>query len=86
VDYNVVDILFVFEMVSYNVAYFFIYCLKGNNTMDTKIALIGIIVESAEAATPLNHLLHEYGPYIVGRMGIPYSKKRACPKAHPQST
>ena len=43
--------------------------------MDTKIALIGIIVESAEAATPLNHLLHEYGPYIVGRMGIPYSKK-----------
>ena len=43
--------------------------------MDTKIALIGIIVESAEAATPVNTLLHEYSSYMVGRMGIPYSKK-----------
>ena len=66
---------FCFENISYNAACFFIYCLKGNNTMDTKIALIGIIVESAEAATPLNNLLHEYGSYMVGRMGIPYSKK-----------
>lgn len=43
--------------------------------MDTKIALIGIIVESPEAAGSVNTLLHEYSSYIVGRMGIPYSKK-----------
>ena len=43
--------------------------------MDTKIALIGIIVESAEAASFVNRLLHEYSSYVVGRMGIPYSKK-----------
>lgn len=43
--------------------------------MDTKIALIGIIVESAKSAAPVNSLLHEYSSYIVGRMGIPYSKK-----------
>ena len=43
--------------------------------MDTKIALIGIIVESAESVSPVNTLLHEYSPYIVGRMGIPYAKK-----------
>ena len=43
--------------------------------MDTKIALIGIIVESPEAAGSVNTLLHEYNSYIVGRMGIPYSKK-----------
>ena len=43
--------------------------------MDTKIALIGIIVESTDAASLVNNLLHEYGTYIVGRMGIPYCKK-----------
>lgn len=43
--------------------------------MDTRIALIGIIVEESEGIAPTNSLLHEYGSYIVGRMGIPYSKK-----------
>lgn len=43
--------------------------------METKIALIGIMVEEPEAAAPVNSLLHEYSSYIVGRMGIPYSKK-----------
>lgn len=43
--------------------------------METKIALIGIMVEEPEAVAPVNSLLHEYSSYIVGRMGIPYSKK-----------
>lgn len=47
---------------------------KGN-TMDTRIALIGIIVEQEEAAEQLNRILHEYRECIVGRMGIPYRKK-----------
>lgn len=43
--------------------------------METRIALIGIIVEDMEAVTELNAILHEYGEYIIGRMGIPYREK-----------
>lgn len=42
---------------------------------DTRVALMGIIVEDTEAAARINGLLHEYGSYIVGRMGIPYREK-----------
>lgn len=43
--------------------------------MDTRIALIGIIVEREASVEHLNRLLHEYGEYVVGRMGIPYRKR-----------
>ncbi len=43
--------------------------------METRIALIGIIVENMESIEQLNHLLHEYGNYIIGRMGIPYRER-----------
>ncbi len=43
--------------------------------METKIALIGIIVENKESAAQTNELLHEYASYIVGRMGLPYQQK-----------
>ena len=43
--------------------------------MNTRIALIGIIVENTDSVDTLNHLLHEYGQYIIGRMGIPYREK-----------
>ena len=43
--------------------------------METRIALIGIIVEKEESVERLNGLLHEYRRCIVGRMGIPYPKK-----------
>lgn len=43
--------------------------------MDTRIALIGIILESRESVDSLNHLLTEFGDYIIGRMGIPYREK-----------
>lgn len=46
--------------------------------MDTRIALIGIIVEEPSAADRINAVLHEYAPYIVGRMGIPYRQKEVC--------
>lgn len=44
--------------------------------MKTRIALIGIIVENMESTPQLNNLLHEYGSYIIGRMGIPYREKK----------
>ncbi len=43
--------------------------------METRVALVGIIVEDVGAAEKLNSLLHEYGPYIIGRMGIPYRQR-----------
>ena len=43
--------------------------------MDTRVAVISIIVENPEAIETLNHLLHEAGQYIIGRMGIPYREK-----------
>lgn len=43
--------------------------------METRIALIGIIVEEMESVERLNMILHEYGQYIIGRMGIPFREK-----------
>ena len=44
-------------------------------SMETRIALIGIILESRESVDELNHLLSKYGEYVIGRMGIPYREK-----------
>ena len=43
--------------------------------METRIALIGIIVEDTNSAEKINHLLSTYGEYIIGRMGVPYREK-----------
>lgn len=43
--------------------------------METRVALIGIVVENLNSVEKLNGLLHDYGQYIIGRMGIPYEKK-----------
>lgn len=43
--------------------------------MSTRAAIIAIIVKNNESANDINALLHEYGEYIIGRMGIPYHKK-----------
>ena len=44
--------------------------------MDTRVAVISIIVERAESVGALNELLHTYGTYIIGRMGLPYRAKQ----------
>ena len=44
--------------------------------METRIALIGIIVEDPDSVQQINAVLHEYGGYIVGRMGLPYREKK----------
>ena len=43
--------------------------------MNTRAAIIAIIVKKSESANEINNVLHEYGEYIIGRMGIPYHKK-----------
>lgn len=43
--------------------------------METRIAVIAIIVEDRESSAAMNDVLHQYGEYIIGRMGIPYKQK-----------
>lgn len=43
--------------------------------METRVAVISIIIEDIEAVEQLNSILHAYGQYIIGRMGIPYREK-----------
>ncbi len=40
-----------------------------------RIAIIGIIVDDYSAAEQVNAVLHEYGSFVVGRMGIPYKDR-----------
>ena len=40
--------------------------------MNTRVAVIGIIVEDEDSVARLNEVLHDYGQYIIGRMGVPY--------------
>ena len=42
----------------------------------TRIAVIGIIIEDRRQAEKVNALLHQYGSYVIGRMGLPYEKKQ----------
>ena len=43
--------------------------------VQSRVAVIGIIVENEDAVEQMNRLLHEYGSYIIGRMGLPYRER-----------
>ncbi len=43
--------------------------------METRVAVMSIIVENKDAVETINTLLHDHGEYIIGRMGIPYRKR-----------
>ena len=43
--------------------------------MDTRVALIGILIKETGSVEKLNALLHDYGSFIIGRMGIPYRER-----------
>jgi len=44
--------------------------------MTTRVAIISIVVEESGDVETLNRILHEYSRYIMGRMGIPYEKRK----------
>ena len=44
--------------------------------METRVAVLSIIVENPDSVAEVNRLLHEYSGYIIGRMGIPYRVKK----------
>lgn len=43
--------------------------------METRVAIISIIVENTGSVDRINDLLHDFGQYIIGRMGVPYREK-----------
>lgn len=43
--------------------------------METRVAVISIIIENPDVVSKVNDILHQHGEYIIGRMGIPYRKK-----------
>jgi putative iron-only hydrogenase system regulator len=47
----------------------------GGKCMETRVAVISIIIDNPQSVQPMNELLHQYSPYIIGRMGIPYRAK-----------
>jgi len=47
----------------------------GNYFLDNRISIISIIVEDTSVSSEINELLHHFGDYIIGRMGIPYRNK-----------
>ena len=44
--------------------------------METRVAVMSLIVENGDTVEKLNSILHEYREYIIGRMGIPYMKRK----------
>ncbi len=50
-----------------------LFCLE--EIMETRVAVMAIIVEDTASAERINSILHEYGRYIIGRMGVPYREK-----------
>ncbi len=43
--------------------------------MQTRVAVMSIIVEDPDSTETLNAILHDYGQYIIGRMGVPYRQR-----------
>ena len=44
--------------------------------MDSRVAVMSIIIDNLDAVEQVNAVLHEYGEYIIGRMGIPYRQRK----------
>ena len=44
--------------------------------MDSRVAVMSIIIDNLNAVEQVNAVLHEYGEYIIGRMGIPYRRRK----------
>ncbi len=43
--------------------------------METRLAVMSIIVKSKDSVQAINEILHESSDYIIGRMGIPYKER-----------
>ncbi|MCD8365508.1 MAG: iron-only hydrogenase system regulator [Clostridiales bacterium] len=44
--------------------------------MESRVAVMSIIVENMDVVEQINKILHENGRYIIGRMGLPYRERQ----------
>ena len=44
--------------------------------METRVAVIAVVIEDRSNVDAFNQLLHQYADYIIGRMGIPYKERQ----------
>ncbi len=44
--------------------------------METRVAVMSIIVENGDAVERINSILHDFSDFIIGRMGLPYRKRK----------
>lgn len=49
--------------------------LRKEIPMETRVAILAIVVENPDSVSALNEILHSHSPYIIGRMGIPYQPR-----------
>jgi putative iron-only hydrogenase system regulator len=49
--------------------------MKGENSMESRVAVLAILVENRESAEKINGILHEFNSFIIGRMGLPYRER-----------
>ena len=45
------------------------------DTVETRVAILAIVIENMDSVEKLNQILHEGSKYIIGRMGVPYKEK-----------
>lgn len=43
--------------------------------METRIGVVGIVVEDMNSSPMVNEVLHDFAEMIIGRMGVPYREK-----------
>ena len=48
---------------------------SDRNGKENRVALLAILAQDASAAEEINRILHDFAPYIIGRMGLPYREK-----------
>jgi len=52
------------------------FIFQEDFNMETRVAILAIIVEDLESVATVNSILHDYGTYIIGRMGLPYRERK----------
>lgn len=45
---------------------------------ENRIALLGIIIGKGESVERVNATLHDFAPYVAGRMGLPLRERGVC--------
>ena len=43
--------------------------------METRVAVLGIIIDNTDSVESLNAIVHEYRDIVIGRMGVPYRQR-----------